>query len=150
MKTIYFILILLVSVNYSFSQQRVEKETNNSQNIKAKKLGALPNSSKTIQEKTKSKVRVFVLAGQSNMEGFGSINDPENDPGSLIDVIQNDVDGNWSEIGDVGNWNSLEGASLYFANNGDTIRTNVTVGQGNNPNLIGAELMFAHQSFGRK
>lgn len=99
----------------------------------------------TRQEKSKSKVRVFVLAGQSNMEGQGTINDPENDPGSLIDIIQNDEDGNWSEIGEVGNWNSLEGASLYFANNGDTIRTNVTVGQGSNSNLIGPELMFAHQ-----
>ena len=29
-------------------------------------------------------------------------------------------------------------------NDGDTIRTNVTVGQGENPNLIGSELMFAH------
>ncbi|MFT4973852.1 MAG: hypothetical protein ACI9JY_003063, partial [Saprospiraceae bacterium] len=99
----------------------------------------------TRQEKTPSKVRVFILAGQSNMEGYGTIEDSENDPGSLIDVIQNDVDGNWSEIGAIGNWNTLEGASLYFAKNGDTIRTNVTVGQGANPNLIGAELMFAHQ-----
>ena len=99
----------------------------------------------TKQAKTEPKLRVFVLAGQSNMEGFGTVEDAENDPGSLIDVIDNDVDGNWSEIGTAGNWTSLEGASLYFANNGDTIRTNVTVGQGNNPNLIGAELMFAHQ-----
>ena len=99
----------------------------------------------TRQEKTPSKLRVFLLAGQSNMEGFGTINDPENDPGSLVDVIQNDVNGEWSEIGGIGNWNSLEGASLYFANDGDTIRTNVTVGQGNTPNLIGTELMFAHQ-----
>lgn len=99
----------------------------------------------TRQEKTPKKVRVFVLAGQSNMEGFGTINDPENDPGSLVDVIQNDIDGNWSALGEVDNWNSLENAFLYFANNGDTIRTNVTVGQGNNSNLIGAELMFAHQ-----
>jgi hypothetical protein len=99
----------------------------------------------TRQEKTPSKVRVFILAGQSNMQGFGSISDPENDPGSLIDVIQQDVDGDWSAIGTIGNWNSLEGASLYFANNGDTIRANVTVGQGANSNLIGPELMFAHQ-----
>ncbi len=99
----------------------------------------------TRQEKSPSKVRVFVLAGQSNMKGFGTINDPENDPGSLIDVIQNDVDGNWSAIGAVDNWNVLDGVSLYFANNGDTIRANVTVGQGDNPNLIGPELMFAHQ-----
>ncbi len=97
------------------------------------------------QEKSPGKLRIFVLAGQSNMEGYGTIDDPENDPGSLIDVIQNDTDGDWSEIGEAGNWNTLEGAYLYFANDGDTIRTNVTVGQGDNPNLIGPELMFAHQ-----
>jgi hypothetical protein len=38
----------------------------------------------TRQEKTRAKVRVFVLAGQSNMQGYGAINDPENDPGSLV------------------------------------------------------------------
>ena len=99
----------------------------------------------TKQAKTEPKVRVFILAGQSNMEGFGTIEDTENDPGSLIDVIENDSLNVWPEMGEVGNWNSLEGAYLYFANNGDTIETNVTVGQGNSPNLIGAELMFAHQ-----
>ena len=99
----------------------------------------------TRQEKTPAKVRVFVLAGQSNMQGYGTINDAENDPGSLADVIQNDVDGNWSEIGTVGNWATLEEASLYFANDGDTIRANVTAGQGANSNLIGPELMFAYQ-----
>ena len=99
----------------------------------------------TRQEKTQSKVRVFVLAGQSNMVGYGTISDPEDDPGSLIDVIENDVDGIWSDIGDVGNWTTLDDAYVYFANDGDTIRSNVTVGQGGNSNLIGAELMFAHQ-----
>ena len=99
----------------------------------------------TRQEKTPRKVRVFVLAGQSNMQGFGTINDPENDPGSLIDIIQNDVDGKWSEIGEVSNWNSLEEAYLYFDRDGEIIKSNVTVGQGANSNLIGPELMFAHQ-----
>ena len=99
----------------------------------------------TRQEKTPPRVRVFVLAGQSNMEGFGTIEDPEDDPGSLVDVIQNDEEGTWSVIGTPGNWNTFEGVSLYFANDGDTIRSHVTVGQGNNPNLIGTELMFAHQ-----
>jgi hypothetical protein len=99
----------------------------------------------TRQEKTTSKVRVFVLAGQSNMQGFGAITDAENDPGTLTDVIQNDTDGNWSAIGEVGNWNTLEDAYLYFARNGDTIRNNVTVGQGAFADLIGPELMFAHQ-----
>ena len=99
----------------------------------------------TRQEKSPRKVRVFVLAGQSNMEGYGTIEDPENDPGSLLDVLRNDVDGNWSGIWEAGDWTTLEGAYLYFARNEDTIRTNVTVGQGAYQNLIGPELMFAHQ-----
>jgi len=99
----------------------------------------------TRQEKTSPKVRVFVLAGQSNMQGYGTINDPENDPGSLIDVIEKDEAGVWDEIGEVGNWTTLDGASLYFDRNGGTIKDKVTVGQGSNSNLIGPELMFAHQ-----
>ena len=62
-----------------------------------------------------------------------------------MDVIQNDVDGSWSEVGEPGNWTSLEGAYLYFINYGNEIRTKVTVGQGNSSNFIGPELMFAHQ-----
>ena len=99
----------------------------------------------TRQEKSQPKVRVFVLAGQSNMSGFGQISDPGNAPNTLEDVIQNDVDGNWSEIGSVGNWNTLDDAYLYFANDNETIRANVTVGQGEFPDFIGPELMFAHQ-----
>ena len=99
----------------------------------------------TRQEKTPKKLRVFVLAGQSNMEGYGTINDQENDPGSLIDVIQNDDDNNWTAVGDPNNWNTLENAYIYFDRNGGTIRENITVGQGANQNLIGPELMFANQ-----
>ncbi len=99
----------------------------------------------TRQEKSERKVRVFVLAGQSNMEGYGTINDPENDPGSLIDIIQNDVDGNWSAVGEIGNWTTMDEAYLHFARNANTIRANVTVGQGADANRIGPELMFAHQ-----
>ena len=97
----------------------------------------------TKQEQSTPKVRVFVLAGQSNMQGYGLIEDNENDPGSLINVIQNDTDGEWSEIGGVNNWNTLEGVLLY-AGDGD-IKTNATVGQGVGSNYIGPELMFAHQ-----
>ena len=44
------------------------------------------------------------------------------------------------------NWHKLDNTFLYFPRiGGDTIRTNVTVGQGSNSNLIGPELMFAHQ-----
>ena len=98
----------------------------------------------TRQEKTPKKLRVFILAGQSNMEGFGSITDPNN-TGTLVDVIENDEEGDWSEIGAVNNWTVYEDAYLHFVTNEDTIRTNVTVGQGDNSNLIGPELMFANQ-----
>ena len=99
----------------------------------------------TRQEKSQPRVRVFVLAGQSNMEGYGTIEDPENDPGSLIDVVQHDLEGNWSDIGEPNHWTVLENAFLYFARNGETIQANVTVGQGAYADLIGPELMCAHQ-----
>ncbi len=99
----------------------------------------------TRQEKAQKKVRVFVLAGQSNMQGYGAVNDPENDPGTLYGLIQNDVNGTWSKLGTTGNWTSLENAYLYFERDGETIRSNVTVGQGAYEDLIGPELMFAHQ-----
>ena len=99
----------------------------------------------TRQEKTKKKLRVFILAGQSNMQGYGTISDPDGDPGTLEDVILNDEDRNWSEIGEPGNWTSLDDAYLYFDNDGDITKSNVTVGQGARPELIGPELMFAHQ-----
>lgn len=99
----------------------------------------------TRQEKSQKKVRVFIMAGQSNMQGYGTVIDAEGDPGSLEDVIQHDTLGTWSALGVAGDWNAFENAYLYFATDADTIRSNVTVGQGANPDLIGPELMFAHQ-----
>jgi hypothetical protein len=99
----------------------------------------------TRQEKSKKKVRVFVLAGQSNMEGYGTIEDVENDPGSLVDVIQNDSTGLWSSIGKPNNWTTLDDAYIYFDRSESLVKNNVTVGQGAYESLIGPELMFAHQ-----
>tara|TARA_B110000459_G_C16611457_1_gene496403 strand:- start:105 stop:3299 length:3195 start_codon:yes stop_codon:yes gene_type:complete len=99
----------------------------------------------TRQESTPEKVRVFVLAGQSNMQGYGKIEDAENDPGTLVHVIANDEVGYWDELGDLEGWTTLNDAYIYFANNGDTIRENITVGQGAFSELIGPELMFAHE-----
>ena len=99
----------------------------------------------TRQEKSAPKVRVFVLAGQSNMEGYGSVEDPENDPGSLVDVMRNDVNDDWTDIWGDGDWKTFDGAWIYFARLEDTIRAQVTVGQGAWPGLIGPELMFAQQ-----
>lgn len=99
----------------------------------------------TRQEKSQKKVRVFVLAGQSNMQGYGAIHHPENAPGTLRHVIQNDDKGVWSEIGAIDDWTVLDDAFLYFKREDDAIQSNVTVGQGAYPDLIGPELAFAHQ-----
>ena len=99
----------------------------------------------TRQESTTDKVRVFVLAGQSNMQGYGKIEDSENDQGTLVHILESDEVGYWPELGEVGDWTALNDAYIYFENNGDTIRDNITVGQGAYSNLIGPELMFAHE-----
>ncbi|MFK7833428.1 MAG: sialate O-acetylesterase [Winogradskyella sp.] len=99
----------------------------------------------TRQQQTPPKVRVFILAGQSNMQGQGAVVDPENDPGDLIDVIQNDVNGDWSDVGLADNWNTLNNVYLYYEGDEGTIKESVTVGQGANSNAFGPELMFAHQ-----
>ncbi len=99
----------------------------------------------TRQEKTATKVRVFVLAGQSNMQGQGAVVDPEGDPGDLVDIIQNDTNGDWSEVGQLGNWTTLNDVHLYYEGDNGTIRDQITVGQGANTNSFGPELMFAHE-----
>ncbi|MDC0230467.1 T9SS type A sorting domain-containing protein [Aureispira] len=99
----------------------------------------------TRQEKTPPKIRVFILAGQSNMQGQGVIVDPENDPGDLIDVLQNDTTGDWTAIGQPNNWMVFNDAYLYYDGDQGIIKNNVTVGQGANTNAIGPELMFAQQ-----
>jgi len=99
----------------------------------------------TRQESTPSKVRVFILAGQSNMQGQGAVIDPENDTGDLIDVIENDANGDWTNVGLANDWTTLDNVHLYYEGDDGTIRENITVGQGANSNAFGPELMFAHQ-----
>jgi hypothetical protein len=99
----------------------------------------------TRQEKSQKKIKVFVLAGQSNMEGYGQIEDAQNDPGTLVDVIAKDTNGEWSKLGKKGNWTKLKDAYLYYERPEGTVKSNVTVGQGAYSDLIGPELMFAHQ-----
>ena len=110
-------------------------------------IGYVPIISK--QEKSPSKVRVFVMAGQSNMQGYGKIYEGSNGdsaPNTLLDVVSNDTDGQWSMLESDGAWNVLDNAYIYFPNGqGDTIRDHVSIGQGAYPDLIGPELMFAHQ-----
>jgi len=86
-------------------------------------------------EAGQGKVKVFILAGQSNMEGLGHVrtldrlgDDPEHGP--LLKKIKND-DGSWVVRDDV---------FVYFRN-GKTVGP-LSVGFGANKEFTGPELMF--------
>ena len=67
-------------------------------------------------------------------------------PNTLLDVMENDTEGQWTMLQTGGAWTVLDDAYLRFENgDGTVIKDNVTIGQGVNPNYIGPELMFAHQ-----
>ncbi|MCB0761922.1 MAG: T9SS type A sorting domain-containing protein [Flavobacteriales bacterium] len=67
-------------------------------------------------------------------------------PNTLLDVVENDQDEQWTMLQTNGEWTILDNAYLYFQNGqGTTIKDHVTIGQGAYPHLIGPELMFAHQ-----
>jgi len=91
-------------------------------------------------------VRVFILAGQSNMEGYGAIQEEDKDKGerkgTLTSLLKDpvrvpalkhlrDAQGSWTVRPDVWVWfNDRKGA--------------LTVGFGANPKLFGPELQFGH------
>ncbi|MFT4680020.1 MAG: hypothetical protein ACI9CU_001556 [Polaribacter sp.] len=67
-------------------------------------------------------------------------------PNTLLNVIENDTDNLWSMLETDGEWSVMDNAYLYFENgDGDLIRDKVSIAQGANPDMIGPELMFAHQ-----
>jgi hypothetical protein len=67
-------------------------------------------------------------------------------PNTLLDVIENDTDDQWSMLQTDGDWSVMDNAFIYFENgSGDIIRDQVSIGQGANPELIGPELMFGYQ-----
>ena len=66
-------------------------------------------------------------------------------PNTLVDVMENGTDDEWSMLQTGGQWTVLDDAYLRFENGQGTIITdNVTIGQGADPSRIGPELMFAH------
>jgi alpha-galactosidase len=85
----------------------------------------------------KGPVKVFILAGQSNMEGHGGIRTIDalgNDPvhGQRLKKLKN-ADGSWAVRDDV---------FVYYKRSGDLVKAPLTVGQGCSSGEIGPELMF--------
>ncbi len=93
----------------------------------------------TSASKTEALVlKVFILAGQSNMQGHGALRTidwlgEDKEYGHLLKKLKNE-DGSWSERDDV--W-------IYYPRNPNNIKKgNLTVGYGANNDKIGPELMF--------
>ncbi|MEM6800303.1 MAG: sialate O-acetylesterase [Bacteroidota bacterium] len=95
-------------------------------------------------------MKVFILAGQSNMEGQGQMN-PANVPGTLSHFIANDQsgmfdhiqhpDGSWASRDDV--WVRYDHGIMGPENRG-ILATNLQVGLGEWEEAIGPELGFGH------
>ncbi len=90
-----------------------------------------------------NKVKIFIMAGQSNMEGHGEMN-PAGTPGTLQTIYNNNPatyahlksGGNWAVRNDVSIWYKREGTTLFHGG--------LTAGYGANSTTIGPELQFGH------
>lgn len=88
-------------------------------------------------------LKVFILAGQSNMEGHGEMN-PVGTPGTLDYIVSNESvnyghlksGANWVTRNDVWMWNKRGGTTL--------LKGNLTAGFGAKSDTIGPELQFGH------
>ncbi|MHC4741712.1 MAG: sialate O-acetylesterase [Planctomycetota bacterium] len=89
-------------------------------------------------------VKVFILAGQSNMEGQGEMTSGAQ--GNLTYLVQNDPDGTFEHLVDNGgNWVVRDDVWFWYKRGGTTIvKGGLSAGQGVNDHCIGPELQFGH------
>ena len=93
------------------------------------------------QQPGESPVKIFILAGQSNMEGQGEILS-ETTPGSLEFTVANDPAGDYQYLVDgVGDW--VERDDVWIRDESPA-QGELTVGWGANTSLVGPELAFGH------
>ena len=90
-------------------------------------------------------LKVFILAGQSNMQGQGEIT-KEGRQGTLEYVVDNDTDGTYAHLVDGdGNWVVRDDVWVYYERDGSTtIKSGLTAGFGVKSTTIGPELQFGH------
>ncbi len=89
-------------------------------------------------------VKVFILAGQSNMQGHGEITKGEK--GNLKWLVQNDKSGKYNHLVDKnGNWKKRDDVFVYAKDKFDTLHTGpLSVGFGALESTIGPELQFGN------
>src|ERR1022692_463604 len=88
-------------------------------------------------------IKVFIMAGQSNMEGQGEIysNGTNRAIGSLEYEVKNDKTGKYKHIVDKnGNWKVRKDVWVLYNRENDGLKKgNLTVGYGSTDQLIGPE-----------
>ena len=89
-------------------------------------------------------VKVFILAGQSNMQGHGEIEKGEK--GNLKWVVKNDKNGDFQHlVNSNGDWSEREDVSIYTWDKFDSIKMGkLSAGYGAFDTTIGPELEFGH------
>jgi hypothetical protein len=90
-----------------------------------------------------NQVKIFILAGQSNMEGHGEMN-PAGTPGTLQTIYDNDPVTH-AHLKTGGNWTVRDDAWIWYQRGGTTlVHGGLTAGYGANSQTIGPELQFGH------
>ncbi len=89
-------------------------------------------------------VKVFILAGQSNMQGHGEIEKGEK--GNLSYLLQNDKNKSYGHlVNEKGEWKKRDDVFISTQDKGHVPGTNeLTVGYGASEHTIGPELEFGH------
>ena len=89
-------------------------------------------------------LKVFILAGQSNMEGQGEMTSGAQ--GNLTYLVENDSNGTFEHLVDNGgDWVVRDDVWIYYKRGGTTeVKGGLTAGQGVNGHCIGPELQFGH------
>ncbi|MCF7674218.1 MAG: DUF6288 domain-containing protein [Akkermansiaceae bacterium] len=89
-----------------------------------------------------NKVKIFILAGQSNMVGQGEIN-PIGTPGTLAYTYNNDPVA-YAHLKVGGNWAVRDDAWIWYNRDGTLVKGGLTTGYRADSNNIGPELQFGH------
>jgi hypothetical protein len=97
----------------------------------------------TTPKTSPNKVKVFIMAGQSNMEGHGEMN-PAGTPGTLQTIFNNDP-ATYAHLKTGVNWTVRDDAWIWYNREGTTlVHGGLTAGYGSNATTIGPELQFGH------
>lgn len=89
-------------------------------------------------------VKVFILAGQSNMQGHGET--VKGDQGNLTWLVKNDKESKYQHLVDKdGNWQKREDVFIYAKDKFENLHTGeLSIGYGAFEHTIGPELQFGH------